>query len=263
VSSVFPLGDIKYAITPLKPGTEFSFSLATLSLLSCYFSPVSHFVKSLLFSVFFLGISAGCTHAQSSPFVPLEYEYPQSALSSPKTYIYKDLATGALRYKDIALERNGNDLVVHWKEYDDSPVADSCTEINDKGFDHYMLMNSTAVKAVVSEDSVYQNGTKLGEKVQTFYFNLSDQITLFTSTRSSFLKDTSITWKGIPVPCLVVQSNRLQRLTNSLFPDKPKEANGIIYFYFAKDVGLIMYRSESQQDHSVWQLQEIKDKRSN
>jgi hypothetical protein len=223
---------------------------------------VSNFVRSLLASILFLGMPAAFMHAQSGPFVPLEYEYPPSLLATAKTYVYKNLKTGALRYKDVALERRGTDVVVHWKEYDNSPISDSCTEVNDKGFDHYMLMNGMAIKAVVSEDSVYNDSSKLGERVQTFYFNLSTEISLLVSIRSSFLKDTSITWKGNALPCLVIQSNQIQRLTNSLFPDKPKEVNGIIYYYFAKGLGQFMYRSESEQDRSTWELQEIKEKPS-
>ncbi|MGZ3937601.1 MAG: hypothetical protein ACXVLT_02735 [Flavisolibacter sp.] len=210
--------------------------------------------------VFFFGFPSTQISAQSKPFVPLEYEYPPALLSSPKTYVYKNLKTGLFRYKDLAFERNDKDVIVHWKEYDNSPIADSATEINDKTFDHYMLMNSSAIKAVVGEDSVYSDGSKLGERVQTFYFNLSMEISLFGSVRSSFLKDTAIVWKGNLVPCLVIQSYQMQRLTNSLFPDKPKEMNGVIYYYFGKDVGLLMYRSESEEDRSTWQLTEIKKK---
>jgi hypothetical protein len=223
---------------------------------------VSNLVRNILAFIFIMSIPASDLHAQSAPFVPLEYEYPPTLLSSPKTYVYKNLQTGAFRYKDVAFERSGKDVIVRWKEYDNSPIADSCTEINDKGFDHYMIMNSTSIKAVVSEDSVYQDGSKLGERVQTFYFNLSTEISLLASVRSSFLKDTSIVWKGIALPCLVIQSNQIQRLTNSLFPDKPKEANGIIYYYFAKGLGPIRYRSESEQDRSTWELQEVKEKGS-
>lgn len=198
--------------------------------------------------------------AQAKPFIPLDYEYPGSLLSTPKTYVYKNSKTGALRYKDISFQQNGNDVVVHWKEYDNSPIGDSATEVNDKTYDHYMLMNSAAIKAVVGEDSVYNDGSRLGERVQTFYFNLSDEISLFGSNRSSFSKDTSIIWEGKPIPCLVTQSFQAQRLTNSLFPDKPKELNGLIYYYFGKNVGLLMYRSESVEDRSTWQLVEIKEK---
>ena len=238
----------------------FWFLLTILSLLSCYFSSVSNSFKRLLVFSIIAWLTAGNVHAQKKSFLPLDYEYPPSLLSTPKTYVYKNEKTGAIRFKDIMLERTGNDITIHWKEYDNSPIGDSATELNDKTHDHYMLMNSSAIKAVVGEDSVYNDGSRLGERVQTIYFNLSDEISLFASYRSSFLKDTTINWKERLVPCLVVQSYQMQRLTNSLFPDKPKELNGIIYYYFGKDVGLLMYRSESPEDQSTWQLIEIRNR---
>jgi hypothetical protein len=45
-------------------------------------------------------------------------------------------------------------------------------------------------------------------------------------------------------------------------PDKPKEINGIVYYYFGKDVGLLMYRSEMDNEKTTWQLIEIKDRKN-
>lgn len=200
--------------------------------------------------------------AQSKPFVPLEFEFPDAVLNTPKTYVYKNSLTGALRYKDVSLERKGIEVLVNWKEYDNSPVVDSCTEINGKAIDHYMIVERQTIKANVSEDSVYQDGSRLGEKVQTFYFNLNENLTLFASVRSFFLKDTSIQWQGKAVPCIVVQSYNSQKLLYSLVPDKPKEINGIVYYYFGKDVGLLMYRSEMENEKMTWQLIEIKERKT-
>jgi len=200
--------------------------------------------------------------AQPKPFVPLEFEFPEAVLSMPKTYVYKNTATGALRYKDISFEKKGTDVVVNWKEYDTSPLIDSSTQINDKTLDHYMIVDRQAIKANVSEDSVYQDGSRLGEKVETFYFNLNENLTLYASSRSFFLKDTSIQWQGRPIPCIVVQSYHSQKLTYSLVPDKPKEINGVVYYYFGKDIGLLMYRSEMGNEKMTWQLIEIKNRKA-
>lgn len=197
--------------------------------------------------------------AQSKPFVPLEFEYPESVLTTPKTYVYKNPVTGAFRYKDLAFEKKGADVVINWKEYDTSPLVDSCTEVNDKSVDHYIIINGQAIKASVTEDSVHQDGSPLGEKIQSLYFNLNSTISLFSSIRSFFLKDTTISWKEKSVPCIVVQSFYRQKLTNSLFPDKPKEINGIVYYYFGKDVGVLQYRLETENEKSTWQLAEIKE----
>jgi len=202
------------------------------------------------------------TNAQPRTFVPLEFEYPESVLAIPKTYVYKNLVTGSFRYKDLAYEKKGTDVVINWKEYDGSALVDSCTSINDKTIDHYMILNGRAIKAIVAEDSVHVDGSRLGEKIQTIYFNLDPNISLFASSRSFFLKDTTINWQEKSVPCLVIQSFYRQQLTNSLFPDKPKEVNGIAYYYFGKNVGLLMYRTELGNEKLTWQLVEIKDRKN-
>ena len=217
---------------------------------------------ALVCLISFSALAQTIAMAQYKAFVPLEFEYPESILTSPKTYVYKNTITGTLRYKDVSFEKKDNDIVIHWKEYDGSPLIDSCTEINDKSLDHYLTMNGQAIKAVVTEDSVYQDGSRLGEKVQTLYFNLNTDISLLTSIHSFFLKDTTIKWQDKSVPCIVIQSFYGQKLTNSLFPDKPKEVNGVAYYYFGKDVGLLMYRSEMEKEKSTWQLVEIKDKKN-
>jgi len=218
-------------------------------------------LTDLVVFIFFGAFTTFAT-AQHKPFVPLEYEYPRSVLNEPKTYVYKNILTGVLRYKDITFEKRDHEIIIHWKEYDAAPLIDSCIEVNDKVLDHYLIINGLATKAVISEDSIYRDGSKLGEKVQTFYFELSSEISLLTSVRSFFLKDTTIAWQSKTAPSIVIQSYYRQKLINSLFPDKPKEINGVSYYYFAKDVGLIMYRTEMENEKSTWQLAEIKKRKN-
>ena len=201
------------------------------------------------------------TNAQPGPFVPLDFEYPESVLTVPQTYVYKNSVTGAIRYKDIAFEKKGTDVIINWKEYDGSALIDSCTLINHKSVDHYMILNGRAIKANVAEDSVHEDGSRLGEKIQTIHFTLDPTISLYASTRSFFLKDTTISWQEKLVPCIVIQSFYRQQLTNTLFPDKPKEVNGIAYYYFGKNIGLVMYRTELENEKSTWRLVEIKDRK--
>jgi hypothetical protein len=212
-------------------------------------------IVTVLFSV----LLRGSVLAQSQTFVPLQFEYPDSILATSKTYVYKNLASGALRYKDIVLKKKENDIIINWKQYDESHLADSSTEMNGKSYDHYMIVNHQSFKAIITEDSVYQNGTRYGEKVQTQFFNLSSTISLFETVHSMFLKDSTVTWQGRIIPCLVIQSFYRQKLANSLFPDKSKEITGVVYHYFGKDVGLIMYRSELDNEKQTWQLIDIRE----
>src|SRR5215203_547003 len=207
----------------------------------------------------FTGMLQLFAKAQSQIFVPLQFEYPDSILLTPKTYVYKNADNDALRYRDVILKKKDKDVIINWKEYDKSHLADSSTEINGKSWDHYMIMDGKAIKAVITEDSIYQDGTRLGEKVQTLFFNLSSTISLFQSIHYIFLKDTTIAWHNKPIPSLVIQSFFRQKLSNSLFPDQPKEITGVVYYYFGKNVGLLMYRSEMDNEKLTWQLVDIND----
>jgi len=197
--------------------------------------------------------------AQSQVFVPLKFAFPDSILTTPKTYVYKNVVSGALRYRDVSLIRKENEVIIHWKEYDKSQLADSSTEINGKSFDRYMMINGQATKATITEDSVYQNDSRYGERVQTLFYNLSATISLFETVHSIFLKDTTISWHDKPISCVVTQSFYRQKLGNSLFPDKSKEVTGAVYHYFGKDVGLLMYRSEMDNENLTWLLVDIRE----
>jgi len=197
--------------------------------------------------------------AQSQVFVPLKFAFPDSILTTPKTYVYKNVVSGALRYRDVSLIRKENEVIIHWKEYDKSQLADSSTEINGKSFDRYMMINGQATKAKITEDSVYQNDSRYGERVQTLFYNLSSTISLFETVHSIFLKDTTISWHDKPISCVVTQSFYRQKLGNSLFPDKSKEVTGAVYHYFGKDVGLLMYRSEMDNENLTWLLVDIRE----
>lgn len=199
------------------------------------------------------------SNAQSHPFVPLNHEYPEKVLATPKTYVYKNAATGKLSFKDIVLEKKAGDVIVSWKSYDDTPVIDSCIEINDKGLDHYLIINGQKIKTVVTEDSLYNDGSKLGKKVQALHFNLNPSIGFSAIIHSRFLKDTIITWQGKPIPCLVIESYSKQTITNSQYPNQEKEIKGKVLYYFGKDIGLIQYTSETDGEAVLWELKEIKE----
>ena len=125
-----------------------------------------------------------------------------------------------------------------------------------------MMINGQATKATITEDSVYQNDTRYGERVQTLFYNLSATISLFETVHSIFLKDTTISWHDKPISCVVTQSFYRQKLGNSLFPDKSKEVTGVVYHYFGKDVGLLRYRSQMDNENLTWELVDIKGKKT-
>lgn len=198
--------------------------------------------------------------AQSKPFVPLEYEYPATVLSTPKTYVYKNTITSEYRYKDISRIDKEGKVIITWKEYDSSPLVDSSTEINDRAVDHYLIINGQKVKEVTTEDSVYNNGSRLGEKIQSGSFTLNPSMVFSFTFKSRFLKDTVLKWQGKNIPCLIIESNSKQVAENPLEPSQKKEMDGRTIYFFGKNVGLIKYTSTGQYGLTDWELQEIKEK---
>lgn len=198
--------------------------------------------------------------AQSKPFVPLEYEYPASILSTAKTYVYKNTITSGYRYKDISRTDKQGNVIIIWKEYDSSPLVDSSTEINDKTIDHYLIINGKKIKGVTIEDSVYNNGSPLGEKIQSGSFTLNPSMIFSFTFKSRFLKDTVLQWKGKNIACIIIESNSRQVAENPSEPSLKKEMNGRTIYFFGKDIGLIKYTSTGEYGLTDWELQEIKEK---
>lgn len=198
--------------------------------------------------------------AQSKPFVPLEYEYPLTVLSTPKTYVYKNTITSEYRYKDISRTDKQGKVIITWKEYDSSPLVDSSTEINDKTIDHYLSINGQKIKEVTREDSVYNNGSRLGEKIQSGSFTLNPSMIFSFTFKSRFLKDTVLQWQGKNIHCLIIESNSRQVAENPLEPLQKKEMDGRTIYFFGKNVGLIKYTSTGNYGLTDWELQEIKEK---
>lgn len=198
--------------------------------------------------------------AQSKPFVPLEYEYPLTVLSTPKTYVYKNTITSEYRYKDISRTDKQGKVIITWKEYDSSPLVDFSTEINDKTIDHYLSINGQKIKEVTREDSVYNNGSRLGEKIQSGSFTLNPSMIFSFTFKSRFLKDTVLQWQGKNIHCLIIESNSRQVAENPLEPLQKKEMDGRTIYFFGKNVGLIKYTSTGNYGLTDWELQEIKEK---
>lgn len=195
-------------------------------------------------------------HTSRKPFVPLDYEYPATILSSPKTFVYKNLSTSALTYKDIIRKDKDGAVIINWKDYDSSNIADSSTEINDKNVGHYMIINGQYYRGIVNEDSTYQNGSQLGEKVQSESFTIGTSLVVTANIRSRFLKDTTINWNGKTLPTIVIQSEAKLVYQNTQDHSEQQSITETFY-YFAKNVGLIRYSTKNEHGSATWVLKEI------
>lgn len=198
------------------------------------------------------------TFSQSKAFVPLEYEYPHGMLSTPKTYVYKNLTTSQLNYKDVSRHDEPGKVTIVWKDYG-SDIIDSCAEVNDKAVDHYMILAGRYFRGVQSEDSTYQNGTRLGEKRQSECFTINASLQICGVVNSHFLKDTTLTWQNKKIETLVIESTARVIFLNPSDTIQRKETVATTFYYFGKDVGLLRYSTSGEGKSETWELQQIKE----
>lgn len=203
-------------------------------------------------------IAPFATFSQSKTFVPLEYEYPRGMLSTPKTYVYKNVATSKLSYKDVSRHDEPGKVTIVWKDYG-SDIIDSCAEVNDKAVDHYMILAGRYFKGAQSEDSTYQNGTRLGEKRQSECFTINASLQICGVVSSHFLKDTTLNWQSKNIETLVIESTARVIFQNPSDTIQRKETLSTTFYYFGKGVGLLRYSSTGEDKSETWYLQQIKE----
>ncbi|MDP4261742.1 MAG: hypothetical protein Q8941_04365 [Bacteroidota bacterium] len=199
------------------------------------------------------------SNGQSKPFVPVEYEYPAAILKTPKTYIYSKAGDSSLSFRDVIMTKKPGQIIINSKEYDQESISDSSVEINDKDVEHYLFMNGKMIKGVSTEDSVHNNGSRLGEKVQSEFFKIDPSYVWSATFRSRFLKDTSITWDRRQINCLVIETNITQVITDTNDSTFKKQGDGKVIYYFGKEVGLIRCITIINGTASARDLKQIKE----
>jgi hypothetical protein len=214
-------------------------------------------MKPLIFIL--LAFSCSMSGAQPKPFVPLEYEYPASVLKTPKTYVYKNASTSEFQYRDIRRTDKNGVVTITWKIYDASQVVDSCTEVNDKAVEHLLIANGRTFQGENLKDSLVEDGSRLGEKIQAVSFTINPSMVFSANIRSRFLKDTSIIWQGKTLPCLVIESMTKETIDNPQDSSQRKEDQSRALYYFGKGIGLVRYSSARKETVSVWELHEVKE----
>lgn len=212
--------------------------------------------------LYILSLAPLIARSQNKAFVPLEYEYPKEILSSPKVYVYKNSATAQSSYKEVSRRDSAGRVIVNWKDHGwASPIDDSAVEINDKTMDHYLILNGQYFKGKRSEDSTYRNGSRFGEKRQSECFDIGSALEVCGVIRSYFLKDTVLTWQNKKVGTVVIESKARAEFKNPANPDQKKETDITTWYYFGKNVGLMLYRSTGEGKTEVWELQEIREQK--
>jgi hypothetical protein len=148
-------------------------------------------------------------------------------------------------------------IIINCKSYNDKSIEDSSVEINDKSVERYVFLDKM-FKTTITEDSLYMNGSRLGEKVQSEYIKIEPSFVISIIIHSSFSKDTSLVWDKQQINCLVIKSNVTTNIINTSDRSKKSSSSNVLY-YFGKDVGLMKYTVKEDGKIDSWYLRQIKE----
>jgi len=205
-------------------------------------------------------------NSRSNGFIPQEYRYPDSKIGAGKTFIYQNSVTDKRIFRDFRnLDSNGQHFLIV-KSYDSASVSDSTKYLNDKVVDvynFYMNQDRSPVRAELILDTVLNKEQKLGVHITKDRYQ-AKELTYIINAKEQYLKDTTMTWEGKPLPCLVT-------LASANIEIKVKADTSVNYslrtfsrFYYAKGIGEIRYTIQftdhtGKDNYDMWDLKNIRD----
>ncbi|UEG49639.1 hypothetical protein LK994_13435 [Ferruginibacter lapsinanis] len=183
---------------------------------------------------------SACKHQKTYvSFVPPDYFFPEEQVGNGKTFTYVSKTNGEKTFRDIfhLNIHNINYLIV--RAYDQNGTTDSLVYLNRKIIENYSYMfgKQKIIKADIYTDTIIDNGKKLGELISTFEF-ASQGSTFSIETKMTYLKDTTLLWRGKETASIVTFSTFQGKLQNNKFQ---KEFNIESTVYSAKGIGEIKY----------------------
>jgi hypothetical protein len=142
-----------------------------------------------------------------NPFIPRDYYFPQDKIGNGKTFVFIDQNTGDTSYQDLYFKYRDNTKYLVVKAYRANSVEDSLIYLDYKLKESYSYFfgKTEARKAEILQDTVIENGKKLGKEILKVKFK-SDSTLLTIISESEFLKDTTFIWKGALIPTLVIKT---------------------------------------------------------
>jgi hypothetical protein len=207
-----------------------------------------------------------CSDKKSNYFIPQEFQYPENKIEKGKTFIYQNALRKKITFRSVELSNiNGQKYLIS-KEFDSTSTTDSAIFLNGKILEDYNFVlngGNSATKAIIAEDTVINNGLKLGKHVKEYIFQ-TPATSVIINIEDIFIKDTSCIWQGKTLDCLEIQSVakvKFNSLTDTSFKYLLNASN---LMYYAKGVGLIKYIIQFRNlngidEYGDWELKEIKD----
>jgi hypothetical protein len=203
---------------------------------------------------------------ERTDFLPKEYRFPTKKIGSGKTFVFSKVgAENETSLKDLQLITESGKQFFLSKQYSDEAKFDSSKSSDIKLIETFTFMspdnsNSThlPIKGEIKEDKIIDNGTKFGQSVSKIVYTGNENIVTINS-QEEYLKDTVLTWQGKQMNCIVTRMKSTIEFTSKKNPFAKQDIEYSGDSYFAKDIGVVRYTTQTKKDFSIWELTEIKD----
>lgn len=215
-----------------------------------------HIIKFFIFICLF----ESC-HSQrdDETFIPKEYQYPEDSILNGKTFVYQKSGTSEKNYTDFKLKIIDNKKWLISVQYSADKTEDSVLTLNDKTKEIYSFSfnDGKPLNGLVAQDTVINDGTKLGKRIKRTVFK-TDDYTSDNTSQLEYLKDTIFTWKSRKIDCIVMKAVSTTQLINN--SDSSRQALSSFHnLYFGKNIGLVKYSTDYKEEHYMFELTEIND----
>jgi hypothetical protein len=193
------------------------------------------------FLVFLLILVAACsTITKSNVFVPIEYTFPEGQIASGKTFVQVDQATGDTSFEDrYHFVKNNREYLIQ-KFYSAQGTSDSTLYLDSKLAESYSYVFSKTVasRALILLDTIINNGKKLGKDILKVEYK-SDSTILSIRSESEFIKDTTVRWRKVFLPTLVIRTTIYSSLKSRFYPSIKTDFKIDYLMYEAKNTGTV------------------------
>jgi hypothetical protein len=196
--------------------------------------------------------------------VPTEFKYPEDSIGAGKRFVFSNSRNRQYLYVDLKWVYHDKKNLKCLCRYNANFKLDSVLELNGQLYEIYYqlsVLNPKMIRGTRTYFSVSSNSIRVFEEKSSVIFK-NDTMSMEMSSKSRYLKDTSILWNGNFIPCIIIK-------TTGLFKDKSKtnpKLRGIqrttLYSYYAKGVGRIKYTISSTYNRKpekplIYELQSI------
>lgn len=220
----------------------------------------------LIAFLFLSFIINACSNKVDTKFIPKEFDFSDDKIGYGKTFIYKNFNTNQETFKDLKIINKNGKSYRTVKSYDSRSVSDSAIIYNGHTIElhnFFMSGDGKITKGEKLQDTVVSGNGKLGAHLTKWTYRTS-QLIYTTSSEEKFIKDTSISWQGNQLKCIVTQANGNISLQTINDVSANNQTAVVSRLYFAEGIGLIKFsivftNHNGKYSNNNWELITIKE----